>query len=365
MKNRLIQELRAFWATHPKYQDLPDNIQGKFSFQQRPQYGIVLKTGAANKVQLSADNFMGTVQSYLSLARIPGYPGTSVEWVREDALAIERNKGKFPSVPGVYYCEMVTDESFYVDPLLDVRGEALVMATSSEGILQQVPYPQSLRLIEQPSGRILTPGTDYTVGGDGITVTFTEAIPFGITVVAYYRYTGTPTGPWEAKPLMGYNKAIPGCVLVFGRRGQKGDRFAVVVTPTREDAYFEYGGRWDLNVDMDIVARDVESQMEIADLTAMYLWTSLRPNIVDQGLDITEVSMGGETEEVYDENGDDYFYNSSITMTIQTDWFTFVPIAPRILASMETVTTLPQGLTLTAFTDPFFVARFSSYSTVS
>jgi len=98
---RFIQELRDFWATHPKYQDLPENIQGKYSFENRPQYGIVLKTGAANRVQLAADNFVGTGQSYINLARIPGFNGTSCEWVREDALAIQANRGRFPTPPGV------------------------------------------------------------------------------------------------------------------------------------------------------------------------------------------------------------------------------------------------------------------------
>lgn len=70
---RFVMELRTYWATHPKYQDLVNNIQGKYSFEQRPQYGIVVKTGAANQVQLSPDNFMGTVQSYVALAKIPGY----------------------------------------------------------------------------------------------------------------------------------------------------------------------------------------------------------------------------------------------------------------------------------------------------
>ena len=36
--------------------------------------------------------------------------------------------------------------------------------------------------------------------------------------------------------------------------------------------------------------------------------------------------MGGESEEVYDENGDDYFYNANFTITCQTDWSIHVPI---------------------------------------
>lgn len=365
VQRRFIQELRNYWATHPRYQDLIDNIQGKYSFEQRPQYGIIVKTGSASKVQLSANNFVGTVQSYVALARIPGYPGLSCEWVREDSLAIQANSGRFPTPAGVYYCEMTEDDQFYVDPLLDARNERLTMTTPSEGVLQQVPYEGSLRIVEMPSGRLLVAGTDYTVGSDGVTIYLRSPLPNGVALRADYRYAGETTGPWEAKPLYGYDKAIPGCVLVFGRRGKKGDRFAVVVSDTREDAYQEYGGRWDLTIDIDVVARDVYSQREIADMTTMFLWAVLRPNIVDQGLDLSEISMGGESEEVYDENGDDYFYNSTISLTVQTDWFTFVPMIPRILTVAQTVTGLPPGLQLSAARDPFFGARFDTFETIS
>lgn len=357
---RFVKELRSFWATHPRYQDLVDNIQGKYSFEQRPQYGIVVKTGAANQVQLSPDNFVGTVQSYVALARIPGYPGLSCEWVREDSLAIQDNGGRFPSPPGIYYIEMTEDDQFYVDPLLEIRNERLTMVTSAEGVLQQAPYPDSLRLIEVPSGRMYVEGTDYSVGSDGVTIYLRSPLPQGVALSATYRYTGETSGPWEAKPLYGYNKAIPGCVLVFGRRGKKGDRFAVVVGETREDAYLEYGGRWDLTIDIDVIARDVYAQREIADMTAMFLWANLRSSIINEGLEISEVSMGGETEEVYDENGDDYFYNSTLSMTVQADWFSFVPIIPRILSIQETVKELPKELSISAFRDPYFGARFTS-----
>lgn len=366
VQRRFIQELRNYWATHPRYQDLVDNVQGKYSFEQRPQYGIIVKTGSANKVQLSADNFMGTVQSYVALARIPGYSGHSCEWVREDSLAVQSNGGRFPTPAGIYYCEMTEDDQFYVDPLLEVRNERLTMTTPSEGVLQQVPYEGSLRLVELPGGKLYVEGRDYTLGGEeGTTVYLRSPLPTGTALRANYRYAGETTGPWEAKSLYGYNKAIPGCVLVFGRRAKKGDRFAVVVTDAREDAYLEYGGRWDLTLDIDIVARDVYAQREIADLTAMFLWAILRPSLIDEGIDVTEISMGGETEEVFDENADDYFYNSSISMTVQTDWFTFVPIIPRVLSIAQTVTGLTQGLQIEAVRDPFFGARFASYETVS
>ncbi len=43
-KRRFILELRRFWQYHPKYRDIVDHIQNKYSFRERPQYGIILKT---------------------------------------------------------------------------------------------------------------------------------------------------------------------------------------------------------------------------------------------------------------------------------------------------------------------------------
>lgn len=359
-KRRLISELRDYWSTHPKYQDLIDNIQGKYSFKERPQYGIIVKTGGASKVQFSPDNFVGTVKSYVTLAKIPGYPGLSVEWVREDSLAIQNNNGKFPSPAGVYYCEVTEENQFFVDPLLSVTDESLTMVTASEGVLQHTPYAGSLRLYETPSNRMLRPGTDYTMDADGVTVYFARPVPSQAHISADYNYTGESSGPWDLTPLRAYNKPIPGCVLAFGRRYQKGDRFAVLVSAQREDAYLAYGGKWEMSVDIDVLARDVESQMEIADQTAMFLWAVLRPRLIDQGIDIQDVAMSGETEEIMDETADDYFYNSSLSMTIQADWEMHVPLVPKLLSFEETLRTLPSSLSLTPFRDPYFTTKNSS-----
>jgi hypothetical protein len=363
-RRRLIKELRAYWSLNPRYQDLIDNIQGKYSFQERPQYGIIVKMGSASKVQFSADNLMGTIQSYVTLARIPGYSGLSVEWVREDAYAIQGNGGVFPSQAGVYYCEMSSADEFYVDPLLDVRDERVTMTTNSEGILQGVPFSESLRLFEVPGGRLLQLGTDYSVDADGVTIYLAVPLANGQALSADYRVAGTTTGPWKVEAQAGLHKIIPGVVMVFGRNYVQGDRWAILVSSIREPAYMEYGGKWEIGVDIDIIARDVNSQAEIADQTAMFLWAILRPNVIDEGIDIQDVSMGGESEEIYDENGDDYFYNASISLTIQADWFLHVPILPRILSYQEDIKGLPRELSLSPFRDPFFALKSEHFEKI-
>jgi hypothetical protein len=360
-RRRFIKELRGYWSLHPRYQDLVDNIQGKYSFEERPQFGIILKTGSATKVQFSPDNYMGVVQSYVALARIPGYIGVSVEWVREDSLAIVANKGRFPAPAGVYYCEMTGEDEFHIDPLLDVRDERVTMTNLSEGSIQNVPFAGSLRVFEMPSGRLLRPGVDYFVQPDEVTILLATPLLSGQALSSDYRYAGISTGPWKVEPQAGINKAIPGVVMVFGRRYQKGDRWAILISEKRESAYLEYGGKWELSIDIDIIARDVNSQAEISDQTTMFLWAILRPQLSTEGLEIMDVSMGGESEEVYDENGDDYFYTSSISLTVQTDWFMMVPILPRILGYQTEVKELPKDLTLTPFKDPFFSGKFQTF----
>lgn len=364
VRRRFIKELRAFWSLHPKYQDLVDNIQGKFSFEERPQYGIILKTSSGNKVQFSPDNFIGTGVSYITLAKIPGHPGHSVEWVREDGIAIQKNGGVFPSQAGVYYCEMTSEDEFCVDPLLDIRDERLSMVTNSEGVLSGVPYVDSLRLFELPGERRLVEGVDYSVGDDGNTIYLSTPLGNNQSISADFRVVGITTGPWKVLPRSGMNQAIPGVVQVFGTRYQKGDRWAVLVSSTREPAYLEYGGKWELSVDLEIIARDVNSQAEISDATAMFLWAILRTNLIDEGIDITDVNMGGETEEIYDENGDDYFFGSSISVTLQADWFLFTPIVSRVMSYTEEIKGLPGSLSLSPFRDPYFVSKADSFEMI-
>ena len=148
----------------------------------------------------------------------------------------------------------------------------------------------------------------------------------GEFVSADYRCPGETTGPWKVFENRALREPIPGAVLAFGRRITKGDRLAVVVQRKRTIAALEYGGRWDLTLDVDVIARDPLSQREILDQTALYLWATARPRLSSQGIEVLAVNMGGETEEVYDENADDYFYNASFSMQLQTDWSIHVPL---------------------------------------
>lgn len=406
MKRRLLLELRRFWSFDPKYRDtLVDNIQGKYAFSERPQVGIILKGSSASPMQLSADNFQGTVVSYCHLAKVYGKPGLSVEWVREDSRAIQKNGGVFPSPRGIYFIEVRREEVslpveacptplngeqlvFYVDPLLDVVDERAARLTALQYQLAQGEfYDGSLRVYQMPGNVPFTSGLDYTADPATGTITLVRPLAPSDFLSVDYRYAGESVGPFPVPQDGSNNTAIPGVVLAFGRRSEDGDIMLVVVGDTREASAREYGGRWEMNFDLDIMARDTAAQQEITDRTLMFFHAVARNRLSEEGIEITQVSMGGEAEEVYDETGDDYYFTASLSLTILTDWCLHVPldhaftrIIPVVLASERAMTGLTddqiaasgsptglqavQDLRFLSPTDPFFRDRTRDYELI-
>lgn len=383
-------EIRRLWQYHPRYPDLVDHIQGKYSFRERPSYGIVVKTSSGNRVDLSADNYLGVIESYVYTTKVQNYPGVAVEWVREDSIAIQNNGGVFPSPPGIYFIDLTEDEEFYVDRLYDVYREQVTLTSNTTGVLRHKPLLGTLRLYEMPAQFQLYEGDNYTLeldqdGKPTGTFVLTQPLTGGRWIQADYRWPGETTGPHVLYPGRANNQVIPGCVVAFGRRNGKGDRCAVVVQDIRRPAALEYGGRWDLTLDFDVLSRDVYAQQEIADQTVVYIWGVLRPYMSTEGLEITDLSLGGESEEIYDDNGDDYFYNSSFSMTISTDWSIHVPLgvflrqaSPMTVAQARQISTMSdddiaqqqnnirnlEALGLDTLVDPYFNGRDGTFEIV-
>ncbi len=346
VRDRVVRELRDFWSDHPRYPDFAQNIQGKYSFEERPQFGMVVRTGGANNVVLSPDNFIGTVEGYVSLARMPNknYWG-SVDWVREDSH-------QDPDEPGIYALSVYEAEG--VDPASKefdvyytrfrrVVEDALMFSSPTEITLNGNPIENSLRIIEEPSGRLL--GMSEYVLQDN-TVTLMEEVSRGLRLRVLYTEETSRKGPFRVKPAVAYRDIIKGVVISFGRRLRKDDEVAVIVAEEREQVAHEYGGRWDVSVDIDLITRDVHSQADIADQTAVWLWAQLRPKLTNLGLELSDVSLGGESEEVYDDNGDDYFYTASLSFSLQVDWFIHFPLVVPI----QTISN--HGIQLTSINSP-------------
>lgn len=369
--------------------------------------GIVLKTSSANHVSLAADNYQGMVHSHLHVAKVERplgddiegfFPGTALEWVREDGLAIQRNNGTFPSPPGIYYLDILAPgdpngfpnhPSFFVDPLIFVPDEVATQLSPTEYVVQSGSFlPNTLRVYQMPGNLELFSPANYTADPDTGEITLINPLTASEFLSVEYKYPAASTGPWGLRENFANNKAIPGAVLVFGRAIEAGDRVAVRIYDRRQPAALEYGGRWDISVDFDVIARDPFAQQEITDRTITWIWSVLRSRLSREGIEISNISMGGESEEIYDEAGEDYYYNASFSLTAQTDWQLHVPLAacirrvqPNTEANRQLAATLTPaeladvdlsgiqvvedlGLNLGSYQDPFYRLGRATYETI-
>lgn len=337
MKRRLILELQDSFGRHPVYRKLAAFIQNRQAFEERPQFGIIVQGSSANKVQLDASNFIGTVQSHVMLAQV-GPATFPLEWVREDQECIRANGGTLPTAPGVYYIEILTaptnpgeEGAFVIDPLLTVTDEPVLrFQTGLERTaqLQNVPVDKTLRLYEDRSF-LLTLGVHYTLDTEG-GITFLQRFRAGAVITADYRFAAPSIGPVAFKWNAANTTTLPGVVLAFGKRAEAGQKIAVVVYRERVDTAEAFGGKHEASFELEILARDTTQVEEVSDLVFMYLWGEKRSVLGWEGIEILDVSMGGESEEAVDETGQDYQYSTSMSVQLQADWEIHVPLALTI-----------------------------------
>lgn len=370
LKRRLILELQDSFSRHPLYRKITPFIQNKFSFKERPQFGLVVKGSSANKVQLSPDNFIGTIQSHVMLAHV-GKAVHPLEWVREDLVCVKANNNVFPTAAGVYYLEVLlaptnaTEPGYYaIDPLLTVNKEAVLVFQSGiekEIQLQQVPVAGTLRLWENDS-ILLVEGADYTLGAEGAITPLHNFAPNSY-LTADYRYAVPSLGPLPFFWNQADSTTLPGVVLAFGKRAEAGQKVAVVVYENRVGTANAYGGKFEANFDVEAIARDTTQMEEIADLVIMYLWAQKKAKLEFEGIEVLDTSMGGEAEEVADEVGDEYYYTSSLSIQLRADWEVHVPLPLTISRATQTTKagdtdpTAASGIQMVTDDDLFFATH--------
>jgi hypothetical protein len=371
LKRRLILELQDSFSSHPIYRKLVPYIQNKFSFDERPQYGIVVTGSSTNKVQFDPSNFIGMVQSYVMLAKAGGQTVFPLEWVREDQARLKRNQGYMPTPPGVYYMEILSaptnpvEEGFFaLDPLLTVTNEPVVLLTPGldiEGQLQNEPVPGTLRVYQNRT-YLMTEGVDYTLGSHG-QLTFPGIFPEGTLITADYRYAQPSVGPVPFKWNTADTKTLPGIVLAFGKRAEAGQKVAVVVYDERVSTAQAFGGKYEVNFDLDILARDPQQLEEISDLTNMYLWGEKKSSLEFEGIEVLDVSMGGEGEEPIDETGENFQYTANVSVQLRADWEIHVPL-PLTISKVDSHDMRPVTQDLFFKTFPIFADRNSDFERI-
>ena len=345
LKRRLIMELQDSFRGHPVYSKIVPWINNKNTFTERPQYGIIIKGSSANKVALAADNFMGTVSSHVMLAYL-GAPVYPLEWVREDLERVRLTGNVFPTHPGVYYMEILhapqnnSDHGFFIiDPLLTETDEAVLQFVSGverEAQLQRIPVKGTVRLWLNHRV-LLVNGTDYTVDYETGAISILRSFSPDAVLNADYRYTAPSIGPVPFQWNQADFKTLPGVVLAFGKRARKGDKVAVVVYPDRVDAANAYGGKWEMVFELQVVSQDPIQMEEISDFAIMSLWGIKKPILEFEGIELTDISFGGESEEQYDEAADLMYYNSSISISMRADWEIHIPLPLTISRVTQTM----------------------------
>ena len=334
LKRRVILELQDSFSRHPVYQKIVPFIENKYAFDERPQFGIVVKGSSANKVQLSSENFVGVVASHVMLAYLD-QPSYLLEWAKEDLPCVRNNGDKMPLAPGVYYIECLTAPTnpgevgtFVIDPLLTVTDDPILKVRSgieTEAQFQQLPVKGTIRLWEDRKF-LLREGKDYEVDYTTGAITIKTRLQPDSVLTADYRYAVPSIGPVQWKWNTADWTTLPGVVMAFGKRGKPGDKMAIVVYDERVDAANAFGGRFEATFDLEVIAQDPIQMEEIADFAVMSLWGEKRAALSFEGIEVTDVSMGGEAEETYDETGDIYFYNASLSLQLQADWETHIPL---------------------------------------
>jgi hypothetical protein len=332
-KKRIVRELRKILYDHPRYRADSNNVQVKFAFTERPQRGIIVNNTTAERVKLSADNYVARLSSFCMLTYVGNKPGTSIEWVRENYPLLEEfspQRDIFPSPPGVYKIKIksIPDDArsipgqFTIDPILTVLNEPLITFQISIPMTAQLShdsiYPGSVRLYLNGRTPILE-GVDFSVNSATGEITFLRTTPVGDKVYADYRYIIPTQGPFPFNSEATDLTSIPGVVIAFGDRIQDCDEMAIVVTDDRTEVAEIYGGKYEVTFSLVVFSRDTEDREKLSDYVVIKV-LEIQNALGYEGLELLDISPGGEEEEVYNATIDDYYYESAVTLSMRVDW---------------------------------------------
>lgn len=338
-KRRLIGEIRSILYEHPKYRSDSQNVVNKFSFKERPQRGVVVSGTSADRVSLSANDYIGRLTSFVMLTPYQNFPGTTIEWVRENFASLEKiskRRDVFPSHPGAYLVEIrqlpnIVDRTpgkFTVKPHLTVNGENLLLFSDPAGAEAQISntplYEGALRLWLN-GRRPLLQDVDYSVDWSSGSIVFMKDLPPGAVVEADYRFIVQETGPFDFYTEKFNTDAIPGAVIAFGDRAQDCDKMVIVVTDKRVETAEVFGGKFEVHFDLTVFSRDSDDREKFSDYI-IHRILEKKLSWGFEGLELLDVSPGGESEEIYNAEIDDYYYDSAVSLTIRVDWESYVSL---------------------------------------
>ena len=253
--------------------------------------------------------------------------------------------------PGIFRIEFTEDNQFIIYPIYTVGGEVLFGETTGHETTAQLLmdpivsgagptalYPNTDQLLlyhinATPSDFPieLARGTDYSVTSGGL-ITFLKPVEPRFRMVADYRYShhGLALGPFTFSEYQEVHYALPGVVLCMGRRAKKGDRQVVRVSEFRELQAKIYGGHWEMSMNLALISKDSRQIEEMTDQVINWLWAVRKNQLEYEGISLTRVEPSGESEESFTDNVTDFYYESTVDISLMTEWQRFVPHLYRI-----------------------------------
>ncbi len=338
-KKRLIQEIKQILYDHPRYREDHQNVHNKYTFEQRQKRGVMINGTSADRIKLSADNFMGVVSSFCMLSPVDGKPSTSIEWVRENYVLLEKyskTRTVFPSEPGTYTINILClpdvangiPGKFEIQPTITVDNEMVLRFEKCDHNTAHLShtniYPGSVRLYVNNSVPLIN-GTDYSINDKTGVITFNRCTPINDILYADYRFISEKIGPIQFNYNEYNDRAIPGVVIAFGDRAFDGDSQVIVITNTRSDTMNVYGGKFEVRFDVVLYTSDSEDRELMSDYI-VHKFLDIQSRLGDEGIDITDITPSGENEEIKNDVSDEYYYESSISISLKVDWETHVPL---------------------------------------
>lgn len=355
MKKRFVEIFNEILSKHPIFNKTI--VSTKFPVKERPKFALIIRSFSGSSQEMSMDNFECVRYGYACLANMVNAPANSIEWVKDDTFNI-----KNMSPHGYYIVRMIEEDQFVVDPYLWVDDEILkVEFIGPEGPgawCNQKPVNPGSETIFTTYGEILKRNIDYTIDYNLGKVLFkTDPNEFGILTIDY-QTLGTQKGPFKIGRFETNNNAIPGVILAFGDRIQKGDEQVVVISHSPEEVANCYTGRWNSSMEIICVGQDPDQQERLLDFVISTLWADWQDPLVNEGIEIQTYTMSGESEDLEMEIPEEYNFTGGISLEITTDWHMETPLISTIrgitpVFGLETVKMKMDNLTAAKYESTF------------
>jgi hypothetical protein len=332
-KKRVIEFLQDTLGNRPLFSRV--TIQNAYGKTERDKINVIV-TGSSNQVQqLSPDNFLQADIGYSIQAKVDNHPGYFLAWVRDDLSSPESNLNRVD--PGIYFLTLKNVDQqggiLQIDVLRVVKREVVLFNYTGETQIQLEHFPVvegTLQLfVDNSLYPPNAPADYYDVDLETGIITLNRCVAPGSRITANYNWADAPLPDVPVLRGDGRTDVLTGVLLGFSEEFVEGDRSVVCVQPQPERCALTFGGRLGVTLTFDTRAQDTPTSEQVVDALMDTIWAEAKPTLSDEGLDIVEVSVGGESTDLEDETAEEWAFQFSFTADVEGEWQRRVPLLRR------------------------------------